>query len=121
MAETQQLFGTIVQGDTVILTPTKDLADCDYQRLRAEIEAVIDYAGNDSFKFLIIDFQHTDYFGSSALGFFFKLWKQTSALGIKMAFCRCTDAEIDILRKANLDGIWPISPTLENAFEDVRS
>ena len=70
--------------------------------------------------FPALDFHKTDYYGSTALGFFVKLWKRVREYIERMAFCGVSDHEREILKVTNLEGLWPICPLREEALKAVQ-
>ncbi len=64
--------------------------------------------------------QGTDYYGSTALGFFLKLWKRIRSVDGKMAFCNVSPYEQEVLRLTRLDTLWPICGTREDALQCLR-
>jgi anti-anti-sigma factor len=69
---------------------------------------------------VVLDFRKTDYYGSTALGFFVKLWKRVRDRDGRMAFCGVSDHEREILRVTHLDGMWPICSSREEAVQAVE-
>jgi anti-anti-sigma regulatory factor len=67
-----------------------------------------------------MDFCKTDYYGSTALGFFMKLWKRVKTQNGRMAFCNVSGHEKYILTVMNLDSLWPICSTRAEALAAVR-
>src|SRR5262245_57011195 len=70
----QDVFGIELQRDTLIVSPTRDLRELDYAQIEAGAKALLALVGSGP-KNLIMDFQRTDSYGSTALAFFVKLWK----------------------------------------------
>jgi anti-anti-sigma factor len=115
------LFGIECQGDTVIVTPAHDLREVDYADIEAAAKEVLDLLSSSPATNLIMDFHRTDYYGSTALAFFVKLWKRVCGRNGKMAFCNLSDHEKEILRTTRLDSLWSICPTRQEALAAVRA
>jgi anti-anti-sigma factor len=67
-----------------------------------------------------MDFHKTDYYGSTALAFFLKLWKRVRNRNGRMAFCNISDHEREILTVTQLDRLWPIYLSREEATKAVK-
>jgi len=76
---------------------------------------------NDHAKHVIIDLFGTDYYGSTALGFFVKLWKRVRDHGGRMAFCNMSAHELEVLKVTKLDTLWPLCENFEAAIVAIRS
>jgi anti-anti-sigma factor len=72
-----------------------------------------------SVKQVVLDFHETDYFGSTAVGFFLRLWKQLRGRGGRLAFCNVSEHERDILQVTGFDRLWPICASREEALQAV--
>ena len=114
------LFEIECQGDTVIISPVIDLREFEYEQLVDEANEAFDYLEKTrNAKNLVVDFQKTDYFGSTALGFFLKLWKKVRDRKGQMAFCQLSDHEKEILTVTKLDSLWPICQSRDEALKLV--
>jgi anti-anti-sigma factor len=108
-------------GQTLIVTPLTDLRELDFREIEAGASELLRLLGNDTIKNVVVDFHKTDYYGSTALGFFIKLWKRVRERHGRLAFCRVSDHEREVLRVTNLDGLWPVCSSREAAFAAVQS
>ena len=120
MATANGVFEFERMGQTLIVTPLTDLRELDFREIEAGASELLRLLGNDTIKNVVVDFHKTDYYGSTALGFFVKLWKRVRERGGRMAFCGVSDHEREILRITRLDGLWPICPSREEALQAVR-
>ena len=114
------IFKIEQQNDTIIVIPVVDLRELDYQRIEAEAKAILELLSGIGIKNVVLDFHKTDYYGSTALGFFLKLWKRVRRLNGRMAFCNISDHEKEILRITKLDHLWPICSSRAEALEVVK-
>ena len=71
-------------------------------------------------KNVVLDFRRTDYYGSTALSFFVKIWKRVREVGGQMVFCNLSEHEREILAMTSLDALWPICHSRESALEEAR-
>ena len=121
MSVDKRLFSMEEDGETLILAPVANLSELELSFFDGEIRAVIDHLDSSGHRNIILDFAGTDYYGSTALGFFLKLWKRVRSLDGKMAFCNVSPHEREVLRLMCLDTLWPICDTRKEATEALRT
>jgi anti-anti-sigma factor len=108
------------KGDTFIVTPVGDLSEMNYARIEQESREILEIFKRSRLKNLVLDFQRSRYYGSTALAFFVKLWRAVSAQDGKMALCNLSDHEREVLAVTRLDSLWPVCSSREEALEAVR-
>jgi anti-anti-sigma factor len=108
------------QEDTIIVVPLADLRGFDFQRIEAGASEILELLNGTAIKNVVLDFYKTDSYGSTALGFFVKLWKRVKLRQGRMAFCNASDHEKEILQITHLDHLWPICSSRAEALEAVR-
>jgi anti-anti-sigma factor len=114
------IFEIEQKDDTIIVVPTVDLREIEYQRIEEGARKVLDLLNGIGVKSVVLDFHKTDYYGSTALGFFVKLWKRVRSRNGRMAFCNVSDHEREILQITALDQLWPICSSRIEALDAVR-
>ena len=120
MTTTCNMFEQEQQGETLVLTPATSLGEFAETEIRAEQEAILRRLGEAPTKNVVVDFGKTDYFGSSALGFFLRLWKLVRGRDGHMAFCNLSAHEREILVVCRLDSLWSLHPSRAEALKAVR-
>lgn len=120
MVNANSAFEVEREGQTLIVTARTDLRELDYAQIEAGARDILHLLGNGTIKNVILDFHKTDYYGTTALGFFVKLWKRVRDRGGRMAFCGVSSHEREILQVTNLDGLWPICSSREEALKAVQ-
>jgi anti-anti-sigma factor len=105
------------EGETIIATPVVNLTELEDMELNAR--GVVDVLSDLSIKNLVLDFQKTDYFGSTALALFVKLWKMATDRNGCMAFCNLSKHQHEILNVTKLDKLWPICDSRAEAMKAV--
>jgi anti-anti-sigma factor len=115
-----RLFEVERDGDTVIVTPVTNLSEVDYVRIEQEGQQIVDLFRRSRGLHLILDFHRSDYYGSTALAYFVKMWKWVSAQGGKMVLCNVSVHEREILEVTRLATVWPICPSRAEALEAVH-
>lgn len=108
------------EGQTLIVTPLADLRELDYQEIEAGARDILHLLEKGTIKNVVLDFHRTDFFGSTALGFFVNLWKRVRNRDGVMAFCGVADHQREILKVSNLDGLCPLCSSRAEALLAVR-
>jgi anti-anti-sigma factor len=116
----RSLFDVERDGAVLILIPRSDLRESEFQDLELGGRGVLDLVSAPEVKGVVLDFHRTDYYGSTALGFFLRLWKRVGSRGGRMAFCNLSPNESEILAVTRLDTLWPAFPSREEAVKAVR-
>lgn len=115
----KQLYTSDREGDILILTPLVNMSEMEYsQSMTTEILALLN---DPTIKHLVLDFQKTDYFGSTALGFFIRLHKNIKDRGGRMVLCNMSAHETEILEVTKLSDYWTIEPTRESAVSAIKN
>jgi anti-anti-sigma factor len=106
-------------GETVIITPSKDLSELAFEQIEKDADHALQLLDGTRAKSVVLDFCRTDYCGSTALSFFVKLWKKVRLAHGHMAFCNLSAHEREILAITKLDMLWDICDSREDALECV--
>ncbi len=114
------MFEVEQEGDTIIVVPTVDLRELDYQQIEEGAATILHLLSGTAIQNVVMDFHKTDYYGSTALGFFLKLWKEIRKKKGYMTFCNVSDHEKEILHMTHLDRLWPIYSSRAEALQAVR-
>jgi anti-anti-sigma factor len=109
------------QGDILIVTPTANLCEVGFPQVETGAEEILDRLNDQSIRGVILDFGRTDYFGSTALGFFLRLWKRMQTSNRRMAFCNLSSHEREILDVTKLVDLWSLCGSREEALQAVRA
>ena len=120
MVQTAGAFAVEREGQTLVVTVLRNLRELDYAMVESGAGEVLQQLANGTVKNVVLDFHKTDYYGSTALAFFVKLWKRVKDGGGHMAFCGVSQHEREILKVTSLDGLWPICASREEALKAVR-
>ena len=115
------MFEVESEGDTLIVAPTGNLGEIDFQRIEASAKDVFDAMARSAAKNVVLDLGRMDYGGTTALSFFLRLWKRVQAAQGKMALCNVSAHELEILGITNLDDLWPIFSSRAEALRAVAA
>ncbi len=103
-------------NNVIVVTPSGDLGEFVVNTIGGDAErALKKFQETHECRHVVIDFCHTDYFGSSALGLFVRLWKRARERGGRMALCNLSEHEIEVLKVVRLNELWAICDSLEDA------
>jgi anti-anti-sigma factor len=114
------LFEIEREGDTVVVTPQANLRELAYPQIEEGACEVLDLLESGGARNVIIDLHRTDYYGSSALEFFIRLWKRIRGRDGQLVFCRVSSRELEVLKLMNLDRLWPVCRSRREALETVQ-
>jgi anti-anti-sigma factor len=109
------------EGDTLVVTPVTNLRELAFHEIEAGAKEVLELLERRHVRNVVLDFQNTDYYGSTALAFFVKLWKRISSHNGRLAFCNISDDEREVLRATKLDELWPLCRSREEAIALVKA
>jgi anti-anti-sigma factor len=118
---TQGIFQIDQEGPTLVVTPTSDLRELEFDRIEAGAAEVLQSLEEGRATNVIVDLKNSNFCGSTALGFFVKLWKRVKTSGGQMVFCGVSVTEQAILKVTHLDTLWPQRPDLKEAFALIQS
>jgi anti-anti-sigma factor len=90
------------------------------QQIDSGVDVVLNSLNDSSVKNVVLDFRRTDYFGTTALGFFLKLWKRIRDRNGRMALCNASEHEKEVLNLTKFDSLWPICTSREAAVRLVK-
>ena len=114
------LFTMVQAAHAVIVTPLRNLTEFDFVEIEGEMGKVFGRASRTATRNIVVDFSRIDYCGSTALGFFTRLLKQTRHQGGELAFCNVSPGEKEVLHVTHLDTLWPICDSLDEAVQTVK-
>jgi len=120
MDQQASLFEVERQDDTVILTPLRNLGEFAMDELHQEVDQILESCERSQVRNLLLDFEKTDYLQSTALGFLQRLHKRVIDRQGKMVLCHLSEHEREVLEITNLDTLWPIFDSREDALESLQ-
>jgi anti-anti-sigma factor len=113
-------FEVALEGETVVVTPPRSLREFDFQEIEAGAKEVMAFLSRTRARNVIVDLCRVDYSGSTALGFFARLWEEVKRRRGRMAFCNVSDHEKEILRITRLAAMGPTCASRQEAMAAVR-
>ena len=119
MSSEGKLFDVVQpHGRTLLLAPL-DLSEFKINSCEREIRAVIDQFEGAGFRNIVLDCDLTDYCGSTALGFFIKLWQEVQKAEGKFVFCNVSEHELEVFKISKWYSHWLIVDTRADAFDVI--
>ena len=115
------MFKIDKQDQLAIVSTQRDLREFEFGEIEEKGRELLGLLDRREVRSVVIDFEGTDYYGSTALSFFVKVWKRVRANGGKMAFCNVSPHELEILALTKLDTLWSLKDSREEAIRDVLS
>jgi len=115
-----RIFDIEQYGDTIVLAPTVNLRESDYEGIEEGARDIFELLDSSPFRNIVLDFSRTDFYGSTALGFFLKLWKRARKQDGQLVFCNLSDYEREIMQIARLDQLWSICSSRSEALQAVQ-
>jgi anti-anti-sigma factor len=120
MNKVEGIFAIERHGDTLEVAPVANMDELAFLQIESGGEAILELLNDPAVRNIVVDFGKTDYFGTTALGLFVRLWKKIRQRDGHMAFCNLSEHQKEILRVTMLDGLWPICGSKEEAIRQVR-
>ena len=108
------------EHETAILTPLINLGELEFERIERHSKTILERLASADVRYVVVDCENTAYYGSTALGFFVKLWKRVRHLGGQMVFCNVSPHEREILRLTRMDTLWSICSSRDEALDLVH-
>ena len=108
-------------GDVVSVTPLVDLGELKLDLIREDAQDVLDGLEKSATKYLVIDCCEIDYFGSTALAFFLRLWSKIRSRNGRLAVCNLSDCEREVLSVTRLNRLWTLKDTRSEALQSFHT
>jgi anti-anti-sigma factor len=120
MSRVVGVFETEQDGESLVITPVTNLGELEFQRIESGAGEVLDLLNDSSVRNVVLDCQRADYFGTTALGFFAKLWKRVRERKGHLALCNVSEHGKEILKLTKLDSLWSLCGSRQEALRTVR-
>jgi anti-anti-sigma factor len=117
--ENARFFIIDKDGETLIVSPVRELGSFSEDEVRNEWDKLLDYLDHSQTTRVVLDLSKLTYFGSTMLEMMVVLWKRLSGKQGKLAICSVSTVGREILHIAKFDTIWPICDTRQEALAKV--
>ena len=118
---TPKYFRVEPSGDTLVLSTVSTMDGMFEDHMQEECDALLNEVAQRQAKHAVIDLGSLDYFGSLMLQLLVVLWKRVQAGGGKLVVCNVSSVGRQVLETANLDSLWAVLPSREEALTAVQS
>jgi len=116
----ERIFEFELHDDTLVVVPVINLRESDYLKIEEAATDLFQLLDRSRYQNIVLDFYKTDFYGSTALSLFVKLWKWVRNRKGRLVCCNISEHEQEILEVAHLDLLWPICETRSEALRLVR-
>jgi len=120
LTEKREVFEIERVSETIVVTPLEELGELDSCPMEAGAKKILQLLEDPAVHNVVMDFHRIDYYGSSALAFFIRLWKRVRDHKGRMALCELSEHGREILKTSKLDQFWPVYPSKEEAVLAVE-
>jgi anti-anti-sigma factor len=120
MAASTGIFEIERAGDTLIVTPTANIGELAFQEIESGTAQVLKDLNGSAARNVVIDLRSTDYFGTTAVSLFLKLWERVRERNGRMVFCNVSEHEHELLRLIKLESLWMMAGSREEALQLAR-
>src|SRR5260370_11850170 len=115
LTEKRKVFEIERVSETIVVTPLEELGEFGFRPMEAGAKKILPLLEDPTVLNVVMDFHRVDYYGSSALAFFIRLWKRVRNHKGRMALCELSEHGKEILKTSKLDQFWPVYPSKEEA------
>ena len=116
----REIFEIERLDDTVVLTPTENMGELHATAVSQGLQHIRHELSQGEFRHVVLNFERTDYFGSTALNEFIRLWKDVSSHEGQLVFCGLSPHEREITSVAGLNDRWLICASRDEALERLK-
>jgi anti-anti-sigma factor len=115
-----RFFDADSEGNTLVVASVTDIGGLVGEEMAFELTGLLERFEDSDLHSVVIDLEHSPYFGTSMLQMMTALWKRVRARGGKMALCRVSDTGREILHVTRFDTLWPICDDRNEALQAVN-
>ena len=117
-----RIFDVEQVGLTVIVTPRRDPDELTFdEHVDSETERVFNQLDTGKAKNVVVDCHRIERCSSSAVAFFVRLAKEVRGMDGRMAFCNVSAHLLEVFKMLNLDTLWLICGSRDEAIAKVES
>ena len=117
--EVNDTFQIERQNRTFVITALRDLGELEFAHIEKCAMTALRCLEAADAKNVVLDLAKAQNCGSTALGFFVKLWKRARSQGGHMALCNVSPDERKVLEVTRLDTLWTTCASRDEAIRAV--
>jgi anti-anti-sigma factor len=111
-----KLYSTYCQDHALVVAPLEPIGSLYATDMRKEAEGLMAEVHAQGVKKVVFEMSRADYFGSQVIELMILVWRRLAAVQGTLALCCLSPAAREMLHIVNLDTIWRICSTLEEAL-----
>ncbi|MCS6977786.1 MAG: STAS domain-containing protein [Gemmatales bacterium] len=104
-------------GDIAIITPASEVESMSWELMPLAAEIVLAPLKREPASAVIVDLSRVTFFGSMFLSLLLRCHTLVKQQGGEMVICNVSDQAQDLLRLTNLDTLWALYDSREEAIE----
>jgi len=108
-------------GDTLVVTPQGDAIGFSSAQIQVELQALERMLERPASWNLIVDLEHTNYFGSEMIGHINRMGVKARSSGGRIAMCNASGDMRDILHVMKLNQMWQMFESRREALSAIAS
>jgi anti-anti-sigma factor len=120
MHDALELFSYERHGDTLVVMPVVNLSEFEFAHIEQEVRSLLEFLDTSRIANVVVDFQRTSYFGSTAISALLKLSEKVHEKHGAMVLCNLSKGEHEILDVANLESLWRIAASRQEAMDSLQ-
>ncbi len=113
-----KLFSTYCRDHALVVAPMAPIGSLYVVGVRKEAEGLMAEVHAAGVKKVVFDMSRADYFGSQVIELMILVWRRLAAVQGSLALCRMSPAAREMMHIVNLDTIWRICDTLDEALAE---
>ncbi len=113
-----KLFSTYCRDQALIVAPTESIGSLHTVGVRKEAEALMAEVHAACINKVVFDMSRAEYFGSQVIELMIVVWRRLAAVQGTLVFCQMSPAAREMMHIVNLDSIWRIYDTLDEALAE---
>ena len=121
MTNQHKVFKVMREGESLIVIPQGDTSAFRYVEVHNESNALYRLLDEPDLVNLVVDLGSVPIAGSVIIESIIRLGRKVSNKGGQAALCNASDAMLEVLQTMNLEKLFPIFRSREEALQSLRS
>ena len=117
----ENVFHIEQRGGITVIRPSQRLESLGWDLIEHAAALVIEPIRGQQSSLVLVALDDVNYFGSAFLSLLLRLWKHVSTSGGMMVLSGATPRAKELLRVTNLDTLWAIYETEQEALDVLES
>lgn len=109
------------QGDITVIVLAEQYDNLDEPALEAASVELLKIAQTADPPLIVVDMSRTKFFGSAFLGTLFRVWRRLKTRKGKLAMCGATGTCADVLDVTQVNRLWNLYKTRDEAVASLKS